>query len=134
MSNSADPAPDNSTISRRDFVRWAAVTGLVSALGDVTWGEETRQGDMIYRTLGKTGQKVSVIGVGGFHSANFKDPQETTKMIRTAIDRGVTFMDNSWDYHDGDSEARMGNALRDGYSEKVILMTKIDGRTKISDA
>ncbi len=57
-------------------------------------------------------------------------PQEGIKIIRAAIDAGVTFMDNSWDYHDGDSEVRMGNALKDGYRKKVFLMTKIDGRTK----
>jgi aryl-alcohol dehydrogenase-like predicted oxidoreductase len=51
-------------------------------------------------------------------------------MVRNAIDRGITFMDNSWDYNDGASEKRMGKALRDGYREKVFLMTKIDGRSK----
>ncbi len=55
-------------------------------------------------------------------------------MIRSAIDRGITFMDNCWDYNDGVSEVRMGKALQDGYRNKVFLMTKIDGRTKASAA
>ena len=58
------------------------------------------------------------------------DEQDSIKIIRTAIDRGITFLDNSWDYHMGGSEVRMGKALRDGYRDKVFLMTKIDGRTK----
>lgn len=89
---------------------------------------------MIYRQLGKTGQRVSALGLGGFHIGVPKDPQEGIRIIRTAIDRGVTFMDNCWDYHDGESEVRMGNALRDGYRKRVFLMTKFDGRTKDSTA
>ncbi|HZZ30142.1 MAG TPA: aldo/keto reductase [Pirellulales bacterium] len=91
---------------------------------------ETTRGDMRYRKLGRTGEEVSLIGVGGYHIGSVKDESEATKIIRTAIDRGVNFMDNCWDYHDGDSERRMGNALKDGYREKVFLMTKFDGRTK----
>ncbi|HEY2760195.1 MAG TPA: aldo/keto reductase, partial [Pirellulales bacterium] len=72
----------------------------------------------------------SLIGVGGYHIGSVKDESEATKIVRTAIDRGVTFMDNCWDYHDGESERRMGKALQDGYRDKVFLMTKIDGRTK----
>jgi aryl-alcohol dehydrogenase-like predicted oxidoreductase len=85
---------------------------------------------MIYRTLGRTGQKISAIGVGGYHIGVPPDEQEGIRIIRSAIDRGITFMDNSWDYHDGGSEVRMGKALREGYRDKVFLMTKIDGRTK----
>jgi len=90
----------------------------------------TRVGDMLYRTLGRTGERVSAIGLGGYHIGNPGDEQESTRIIRTAIDRGVNFMDNCWDYHGGGSERRMGQALRDGYREKVFLMTKIDGRSK----
>jgi predicted aldo/keto reductase-like oxidoreductase len=92
--------------------------------------EETVRGDMLYRKLGRTGEVVSLIGVGGFHIGSVKDENEAIKIVRTAIDRGVTFMDNCWDYHDGESERRMGKALKDGYRDKVFLMTKIDGRTK----
>lgn len=85
---------------------------------------------MLYRTLGRTGEKVSAIGLGGFHAGTPRDEQDSLRLIRTAIDRGVTFMDNCWDYLDGASEIRMGKALRDGYRDKVFLMTKIDGRTR----
>lgn len=81
---------------------------------------------MEYRTLGKTGERVSALGIGGAHAARPQDPAESVRLIRTAIDSGVTFMDNCWDYSNGDAEARMGKALRDGYREKVFLMTKID--------
>jgi aryl-alcohol dehydrogenase-like predicted oxidoreductase len=89
---------------------------------------------MLYRTLGKTGERVSAIGLGGHHIGRPRDPNEGIRIIRSAIDRGITFMDNSWDYHDGESERRMGRALRDGYREKVFLMTKFDGRTKQATA
>ncbi len=90
----------------------------------------TRKGEMLYRTLGRTGEEVSLIGLGGYHIGDPPDEAEAIRIIRKAIDHGVTFMDNCWDYHDGGSEIRMGKALRDGYREKVFLMTKIDGRTK----
>jgi aryl-alcohol dehydrogenase-like predicted oxidoreductase len=85
--------------------------------------------DMQYRELGTTGEKVSAIGLGGYHIGKQQDAGESIRLIRAAIDRGITFMDNCWDYNDGISEVRMGQALRDGYREKVFLMTKIDGRT-----
>ena len=85
---------------------------------------------MPLRPLGRTGEKVSAIGLGGYHIANPKDEQEGIRLVRSAIDRGITFMDNCWDYHDGDSEVRMGKALRDGYRQKAFLMTKIDGQTR----
>ena len=92
--------------------------------------DETRSNGMIYRTLGRTGEKVSAIGLGGAHIGNPALESESIKLIRSAIDQGITFMDNSWDYHQGKSEVRMGKALRDGYREKVFLMTKIDGRSR----
>src|SRR5712675_3360894 len=91
---------------------------------------ESRRGDMIYRPLGRTGEEVSLIGLGGHHIGRQKEEAESIKIIRAAIDHGINFMDNCWDYHDGGSEIRMGKALRDGYREKIFLMTKIDGRTK----
>jgi aryl-alcohol dehydrogenase-like predicted oxidoreductase len=96
--------------------------------------ESTRRGDMLYRKLGNTGAEVSLVGLGGFHIATQKNPDDSIRLIRTAIDAGVTFLDNSWDYHDGDSERRMGRALNDGYRDKVFLMSKIDGRTRKSAA
>src|SRR6266478_1596562 len=86
---------------------------------------------MIYRVLGSTGERVSAIGVGGWHLAlKHVDEKLAIRIVRTAIDRGISFLDNSWDYNEGASEVRMGKALRDGYREKVFLMTKIDGRSK----
>src|SRR5579859_6574697 len=87
-----------------------------------------------YRPLGSTGVKVSIIGVGGHHIGRPKDEELGIRIIRTALDNGVNFLDNCWDYHDGGSEVRMGKALRDGYRNKAFLMTKIDGRTKDSAA
>src|SRR6185503_290270 len=83
------------------------------------------------RVLGRTGIQVSLIGLGGWHLGfNYIDDELSTRIIRTAIDNGINFMDNCWDYNDGASEKRMGKALRDGYRERTFLMTKIDGRTK----
>jgi predicted aldo/keto reductase-like oxidoreductase len=86
--------------------------------------------DMRYRPLGRTGEEVSVIGLGGHHIGRQKDEKDSIQIIRAAIDAGINFMDNCWDYHAGGSEIRMGKALKDGYRKRVILMTKIDGRTK----
>lgn len=89
------------------------------------------QGTMIYRELGRTGQRISAIGMGGFHLGQPKlSDDESIRLIRAAIDGGISFMDNSWDYNEGRSEVRMGRALKDGYRQKVFLMTKLDGRTK----
>src|SRR6267378_2226734 len=86
---------------------------------------------MIYRGLGTTGEKVSAIGVGGWHlGLSQVDEKLAIRIVRTALDRGINFLDNCWDYNEGASEIRMGKALRDGYRQKAFLMTKIDGRSK----
>lgn len=86
---------------------------------------------MLYRELGSTGEQVSAIGLGGWHlSLKHVAEELAIRIVRAAIDRGITFMDNCWDYNDGASEVRMGKALRDGYRDKAFLMTKIDGRSK----
>jgi aryl-alcohol dehydrogenase-like predicted oxidoreductase len=86
---------------------------------------------MIYRTLGSTGEKVSAIGVGGWHlGLSHVDEELAIRIVRSAIDGGINFLDNCWDYNEGQSETRMGKALRDGYRAKAFVMTKIDGRTK----
>ena len=83
------------------------------------------------RVLGRTGAQVSLVGLGGWHLGfNYIDEDSSIRLIRDAIDAGINFMDNCWDYNDGASEKRMGEALQDGYRERVFLMTKIDGRTK----
>jgi aryl-alcohol dehydrogenase-like predicted oxidoreductase len=86
---------------------------------------------MQYRTLGRTGERVSAVGLGGWHlGLPHVDEQLSLRIVRHAIDEGISFLDNSWDYNDGASEIRVGKALRDGYRDKVFLMTKIDGRSK----
>lgn len=92
--------------------------------------------DMIYRTLGSTGERVSALGLGGWHIGFPKmTEQEAMRIMAAAIEGGITFFDNSWDYNEGMSEIRMGKVLaQNGNREKVFLMTKIDGRTKKSAA
>src|SRR3954470_12586872 len=84
------------------------------------------------RELGRTGERVSIVGLGGYHLALPKDEQESIRIVRAALDHGMNFLDNCWDYNDGASEERMGKALRDGYRAKAFLMTKLDGRTAAS--
>ena len=83
------------------------------------------------RRLGRTNESVSMVAMGGFHIgfAVLSDV-EAVHLIHRAIDAGITFLDNCWDYNGGESEVRMGRALAtSGYRERVFLMTKIDGRT-----
>jgi len=87
--------------------------------------------EMQYRTLGSTGEKVSAIGVGGWHlGLKHVDQKLAIRIVQSALDRGITFLDNAWDYSEGDSETRMGKALQNGYRDRAFLMTKIDGRSK----
>lgn len=89
------------------------------------------RGEMLYRPLGRTGEMVSAIGLGGFHIGKGRlSDAEAVKLIHAAVDRGITFLDNCWDYNEGRSEIRMGVALKGGYRDKVFLMSKMDGRTK----
>ncbi len=84
---------------------------------------------LLPRKLGSTGVVVSGIGLGGFHIGKQTDARESVQLVRSAIDRGITFLDNCWDYNGGRSEERMGEALSGGYRERAFLMTKLDGRT-----
>jgi predicted aldo/keto reductase-like oxidoreductase len=115
-------------LDRREFL------GGLGALAAVGGASAATEGGMIYRTLGKTGEKVSAIGLGGHHIGQPKEESEGIRLVRSALDRGMNFLDNCWDYHDGKSEVWMGKALRDGYRQKAFLMTKFDGRTKASTA
>uniref|UniRef100_Q01ZT4 Aldo/keto reductase n=1 Tax=Solibacter usitatus (strain Ellin6076) TaxID=234267 RepID=Q01ZT4_SOLUE len=116
--------PD-STIGRR------TVLGGIAGLTASGFAQTNAPSGMPLRPLGSTGEKVSCIGLGGSHIGAPKvSDDEAIRIMRSAIDRGLTFMDNSWDYNGGVSEERMGKALRDGYRQKVFLMTKIDGRTR----
>jgi uncharacterized protein len=88
-----------------------------------------------YRTLGRTGERVSAIGIGGYHLGKpYLEEPESIRIVRRAIDEGLNFLDNSWDYYEGQSELRMGKALLDGYRQRAFLMTKIDGRDKATAA
>lgn len=133
------------TSSRRDVLKLtaaAAATFAVAQLGlaqDATPTslpavETTWKDGMPYRKFGKTDEVVSLLGLGGFHIGLAPDLEASVKLVRSAIDQGVTFMDNCWDYHNGKSEDWMGHALKDGYRQKVFLMTKIDGQTKAAAA
>jgi predicted aldo/keto reductase-like oxidoreductase len=121
----------DSGISRRGFLGFAAASIVLANTDLHTPRLESRNG-MPYRTLGRTGEKVSLVGLGGYHLGKQADPQESIRIIRTGLDSGINFLDNCWDYNGGESEIRMGNALRDGYRQKAFLMSKIDGRTKIA--
>ncbi|HKI24893.1 MAG TPA: aldo/keto reductase [Candidatus Sulfotelmatobacter sp.] len=115
-------------MDRREFLKNAAAATVVTSLGSkASFGAAD---SFPYRTLGHTGEKVSLIGLGGYHIGKQSDEQESIRIIRTGLDNGVNFLDNCWDYNSGVSEIRMGKALRDGYRQKAFLMTKIDGQTK----
>jgi len=83
------------------------------------------------RALGRTGEMVTCVGLGGAHIGRVPNAAASARIIHAAIDRGITFMDNSWDYNGGKSERWMGQALKQsGYRDRVFLMTKVDGRDK----
>jgi predicted aldo/keto reductase-like oxidoreductase len=105
----------------------------IAALARARQSQGPESNGMIYRQLGSTGQRVSAIGLGGAHLAK---PSEDVaiRIVRSALNRGITFLDNCWDYSLGETELRMGKALRDGYRQKAFLMTKFDGRTKKATA
>jgi uncharacterized protein len=124
-------------MQRRDFLKTATAAGVAAT---IPAGAQSTQSastpikrpespNMIYRELGTTGERVSAIGMGGYHLGKQKDPNESINLLHAGIDGGITFLDNCWDYNDGISEVRMGQALRNGYRQKVFLMTKMDGRT-----
>jgi aryl-alcohol dehydrogenase-like predicted oxidoreductase len=123
---------------RRRFLKWG-LAGTAAAVGWRGGGAYARddklpEGKMPMRRLGRTGADVSLVGLGGYHVGQAPDEQTAIRIIRAAIDHGINFMDNCWDYNDGKSHAWMGHALRDGYRKRVFLMTKIDGRTRAAAA
>ncbi len=126
-------------MERRDFLKSAAATGVAAVASSGFAQSATPRAiarpeapGMIYRELGRTGERVSAIGLGGANIGTQPTQAESIHLIRSAMDRGITFLDNSWDYNGGLSEVRMGLALRDGYRQKAFLMTKMDGRTRKS--
>ncbi len=118
----------NDGVSRRDFLGMAVAASYVVGAERLSFA--AAPGEVPRRTLGRTGEKVSMVGLGGFHIGVQKEEQESIRIIRAALDGGINFLDNCWDYNGGESEVRMGKALREGYREKAFLMTKIDGHTK----
>ena len=118
------------SVTRREFLGAMLTTSLLAgAAGPELWAAGDESG-IPYRKLGRTGERVSLIGIGGYHIGMQSDEQDSIKIIRAALDGGINFLDNCWDYNGGNSEIRMGKALRDGYRQKAFLMTKIDGQTK----
>jgi uncharacterized protein len=120
--------------TRRRFIGVAAATmsfATISARIDrQAFGADTKHG-VPTRILGQTGEKVSIVGIGGYHLGRpGVDEEESIRIVRTGLDQGINFLDNCWDYNGGESELRMGKALRDGYRQKAFLMTKIDGRDR----
>jgi aryl-alcohol dehydrogenase-like predicted oxidoreductase len=121
-------------MTRRKFLQAAAALTLGPAVGcgggRTASGAPAPAGDVARRRLGRTGEAVSIVGLGGWHMGVQSSEDESIRIVRAAIDGGITFLDNCWDYNDGESERRMGKALRDGYRDRVFLMSKIDGRDR----
>ncbi len=152
------PSMSRTSLPRRGFLKGAALGAGLATLGtaeaavnkpalpttrpadpaDLPFVTDPgeRRGEMLYRSFGRAGEKISAIGMGGFHlGKNAVSDDEAVRLIHQGVDRGITFMDNCWDYNDGRSERRMGIALQqDGYRDKVFLMSKMDGRTKAEAA
>jgi aryl-alcohol dehydrogenase-like predicted oxidoreductase len=124
-------------MNRRDFLRLALAATVGPAVGCGGGGDAmaAAQTPIPRRRLGRTGEAVSVVGLGGFHLARpGLSEADSVRIVRTAIDGGITFLDNCWDYNGGESEKRMGKALGDGYRERAFLMTKFDGRDRATAA
>ncbi len=117
-----------SHMDRRQALNLIGAAG-VAALAPAQSASPADSNGMIYRKLGSTNERVSAIGLGGAHLGPPTE-SEAIRIVRSALDRGITFLDNCWDYGDGTCEIRMGKALRDGYRQKAFLMTKFDGRTR----
>ena len=125
MQPAPEPAAPQIPPSRREFLAAAtaslALAPLASRAQDApaTTGIPTRE-------LGTTGARVSIIGLGGWDIGAVADEAESIAIMHRAIDEGITFFDNCWDYHQGRSEERMGKALSsEGRRDRIFLMTKV---------
>jgi predicted aldo/keto reductase-like oxidoreductase len=136
MRNTSDPKfPANpGNVTRREFVGGIVTASLLAGVGRTDLWAAGSENGIPYRKLGSTGERVSLVGLGGYHIGIQAEVQDSLRIIRTGLDSGVNFLDNCWDYNGGESEVRMGKALQDGYRQKAFLMTKIDGRTKTAAA
>jgi aryl-alcohol dehydrogenase-like predicted oxidoreductase len=113
--------------NRRDFLKQAVAGAALAALADDVLAQTTTPSaaGLPTRVLGRTGQRVSILCLGGWHIGSVKDDAESIRLQQAALDEGITFFDNCWDYHDGRSEELMGRALAEGgRRDKVFLMTK----------
>ena len=129
-SDDANSHEKSGHVNRREFLSGMLTTSLLAGVGAPGMRAASAENGVAYRKLGRTGERVSMVGLGGFHIGMQQDEQDSIRIIRTALDGGINFLDNCWDYNGGTSEIRMGKALRDGYRQKAFLMTKIDGQTK----
>ncbi len=125
VAQDADARPGQSLLTQGNAKNPATRIPRVTQAG-------TMRGEMLYRDLGATGEQVSVIGMGGSHLGKpMLAEADALRLIHEGLDRGINFLDNSWDYNQGRSEERVGKALQQGgYRQKALVMTKIDGRTK----
>ncbi|MFT7034031.1 MAG: putative aldo/keto reductase-like oxidoreductase [Cyclobacteriaceae bacterium] len=124
-----DEKPDHkpTPFNRRDFIKLSTTAAVAAVVTPIAIAKSTK---MPLRTLGRTGEKISVLTLGGHHLGQKDVPEEVAiNIIRTAIDEGVNFLDNAWSYQQGRSEERMGKALKDGYRKKVLIMTKLMARS-----
>jgi aryl-alcohol dehydrogenase-like predicted oxidoreductase len=123
------------SVDRRSFLTMAAAAAASACARPAAppragQTKLTAGGNVPKRKLGRTGVQVSCVGLGGYHLAEHAREEEAIRIVRMAIDHGITFLDNCWDYNEGKSEERMGKALGEGYRHRAFLMTKLDGRTK----
>jgi len=117
--------------NRRDFLRQTLIGVCAASLPARAWALLPDK-PIPKRPLGKTGVSVPILGLGGYHVGTIKDERQAIRLVREAIDLGITFLDNAWEYHHGRSEEIVGKALQGGYRQKAFLMTKVHGRDKKS--
>ena len=129
--NDPDQTKGGFPLGRRQFVKGAALAGAAAfteaRVAMAKAAPESAKSDLLpvpKKPLGKTGIQVSALGVGGFHLGTAKDQEEASAIVAEAIDAGINFFDNAWEYHNGESEVRLGNALK-GKRDQVVLMTKV---------
>lgn len=118
------------TTTRRDFLKQTSAGLLTAAAAGPALAQGESAAGFPTRAMGRSGEQISLLGIGGFHVGTFDDEKDAIRLLHEAVDMGVTFMDNAWEYHDGRSEEIMGKALQGQYREKAFLMTKHHGRDK----